>query len=98
MSSSSGQPFPRVTVLGHLRDYADTAGNGHVQLRSCWWQLTKSRTKGSKVMMSVDTSFRADSLRQEWRTRLRLVDNDTHQVAADLVEEQVEKKMLLQPD
>jgi hypothetical protein len=72
-SSSSNTDFPHLATLGHLEQYANAANQANVHFKSCQWQLTKSRRKGN-VMMSVETSFAAESLRDDWRARHRLVD------------------------
>jgi hypothetical protein len=94
MSSTtlSSFAFPRLTTLEHLQQYTNATDEAHGNLKSCLWQLTKSRRKGN-VMMSVETSFKAASLRENWRARHRLLDVHENQnavaaaAAAELVDE-----------
>jgi hypothetical protein len=94
MSSTtlSSFAFPRLTTLEHLQQYTNATDEAHGNLKSCLWQLTKSRRKGN-VMMSVETSFKAASLRENWRARHRLLDqNAAAAAAAELVDEDNDNK------
>ncbi|KAG7362316.1 hypothetical protein IV203_025982 [Nitzschia inconspicua] len=79
--------FPRLAALGLLQHYTNAITEGNTHLKSCLWQLTKSRRKGN-VMMRAETAFKADSLREDWRALYRLVNlHETETAVGDLVDE-----------
>jgi len=65
-------------VLGHLQDYADASEKAHKELKSCMWQLTKSRRNVRSGILGVDstTAYTAELLREELRAQIRVVDDD----------------------
>mmetsp|Transcript_11434 Transcript_11434/g.32920 ORF Transcript_11434/g.32920 Transcript_11434/m.32920 type:complete len:219 (+) Transcript_11434:176-832(+) len=82
------------TALGHLQDYADASAKAHDELKSCMWQLTKSRRNVRSGIIGVDstTAYTAELLREELRAQLRVVDGTSDgNDAADLVDEDAVK-------
>jgi len=75
-SSSSGSH--RITILGHLQDYADISEKSNKEMKTGYWHLTKSRRNVSSGILGVDstTAFTAQLLREELRSRIRLVDDN----------------------
>ena len=69
-------PSKTFTALGHLQDYVDASEKAHNELKSCMWQLTKSRRNVRSGILGVDstTAYTAALLREELRARLRVVD------------------------
>jgi hypothetical protein len=65
------------TALSHLQDYADASDKAHEELKSCMWQLTKSRRNVRSGIIGVDstTAYTAELLREELRAQIRVVDN-----------------------
>jgi hypothetical protein len=76
--------FPCLAVLEHLQEYANASRDAHTEIKSCLWQLTKSRRNVRGVMMRGTTDFKAELLREDWRARHRLVNQVDE---GDLVEE-----------
>ena len=66
--------YPRLAALKHLQAYSNATETANAELKSCWWQLTKSRRNVRGVMMKVDSSYTAELVREELRCRYRLVD------------------------
>jgi len=65
-------------ALGHLQDYADASEQAHEELKSCIWQLTKSRRNVRSGIIGVDstTAYTAELLREELRAQIRVVNDD----------------------
>jgi hypothetical protein len=72
---SSSKTF---TALSYLQDYADASEKAHEELKSCMWQLTKSRRNVRSGILGVDstTAYTAELLREELRAQIRVVDGD----------------------
>ena len=73
--STSSKTF---TALSHLQDYADASEKAHEELKSCMWQLTKSRRNVRSGIIGVDstTAYTAELLREELRAQIRIVDDN----------------------
>lgn len=69
--------YPHLRVLEHVQAYSNGTDIANTAMRGCWWQLTKSRRNVRGVMMKVDTSYTADFVREELRSRYRLIDTTT---------------------
>eukprot|EP00536_Pseudo-nitzschia_multiseries_P008747 jgi/Psemu1/305961/fgenesh1_kg.228_\ len=81
-------------ALSHLQDYSDATEKAHNELKSCVWQLTKSRRNVRSGIIGVDstTAYTAELLREELRAQLRVVDggcSDENDAAAAAVAELV---------
>jgi len=66
-------------ALGYLQDYADTSEKAHQELKSCMWQLAKSRRHSTTASTAV-------LLREELRAHIRIVDKNNEK-GIDLVDE-----------
>lgn len=60
-----------------MQDYADASEQAHEELKSCIWQLTKSRRNVRSGIIGVDstTAYTAELLREELRAQIRVVDD-----------------------
>ena len=65
-----------LTALGHLQDYADSSEKAGDELKSCMWQLTKSRRNVRSGILGIDstTAYTAELLREELRAQIRVID------------------------
>ena len=80
----------RVKVLSHLQEYANLTEAGESDFKSCLFQLTKSRRSQNRGILSLDSCFRAEQLREEFHA-FAVVKNEQEQ-PADLVEEDSSSK------
>lgn len=73
-------------ALGYLQNYADASEKAHGELKSCMWQLTKSRRNVRSGIIGVDstTAYTAELLREELRAQMRVT---TSEPEIDLVDE-----------
>ena len=64
-------------ALGHLQNYSDSSDKAHGELKSCQWQLTKSRRNVRSGILGVDskTAYTAELLREELRAQIRVLDS-----------------------
>ena len=71
-------PSKAFTVLGHLQNYVDASEKAQGELKSCMWQLTKSRRNVRSGIIGVDstTAYTAELLREELRAQIRVVEAD----------------------
>ena len=74
----------RVTALVHLQEYVTQTESGHADLKSCLWQLTKSRRNKNRGMLSLESSFRAGEVREEFEALTLLGETE----APDLIAEE----------
>eukprot|EP00531_Pseudo-nitzschia_arenysensis_P011354 CAMPEP_0116146684 /NCGR_PEP_ID=MMETSP0329-20121206/17301_1 /TAXON_ID=697910 /ORGANISM="Pseudo-nitzschia arenysensis, Strain B593" /LENGTH=213 /DNA_ID=CAMNT_0003642459 /DNA_START=39 /DNA_END=680 /DNA_ORIENTATION=+ len=74
-------------ALGLLQNYVDASETAHGELKSCLWQLTKSRRNVRSGILGVDstTAYTAELLREELRAQIRVV-NDAND-SIELVDE-----------
>ena len=63
-------------ALGYLQNYADASEKAQGELKSCMWQLTKSRRNVRSGIIGVDstTAYTAELLREELRAQMRVVE------------------------
>ena len=66
------------TTLGHLQNYAESSEKAHGELKSCLWQLTKSRRNVRSGIIGVDskTAYTAALLREDLRAQIRVIDDN----------------------
>ncbi|VEU37431.1 unnamed protein product [Pseudo-nitzschia multistriata] len=86
-------PPDTLEALGHLQDYADASEKAHDELKSCLWQLTKSRRNVRSGILGVDSAnaYTAGLLREELRAQFRVFDaaaRGDNDGIADLVNEE----------
>jgi len=69
-----------LTALGHLQDYADASEKAGDELKSCMWQLTKSRrnVRSGIIGVASTTAYTAELLREELRAQIRVVDGSSN--------------------
>mmetsp|Transcript_6326 Transcript_6326/g.15682 ORF Transcript_6326/g.15682 Transcript_6326/m.15682 type:complete len:238 (+) Transcript_6326:19-732(+) len=67
-----------IVALNYLQNYSDTSGKAHEKLKSCIWQLTKSRRNSQSGIIGVDstTAYTAELLREELRAQICVIDGD----------------------
>lgn len=66
--------IPTIEVLAQLQHFSNVSEDGHAKLKSCFWHLYKSRKSyNGGFLASVDCSFSADHLREEF-TALTVVE------------------------
>ncbi len=83
-------PSKTFEALGLLQNYADASETAHGELKSCLWQLTKSRRNVRSGILGVDstTAYTAELLREELRAQIRVVDeSNLDDTTIELVEE-----------
>ena len=81
-AASTAPTKPIMSVLGELQKYATLSQEGHDEFKSCQWQLTKSRCVGAGagggVVMTENTAYQAQLVREELRARYRLFSPRRH--------------------
>lgn len=64
----------RLAVLVDLAEYSTASTAGCEALKSSVWQLTKLRRKQNRGMLTMEETFHADQIREEWRARTMVRD------------------------
>jgi len=82
-------PSKTFETLSTLQNYADLSEKAHGELKSCIWQLTKSRRNVRSGIIGVDsaTAYTAELVREELRAQIRVVDSNKMIEDADLIDE-----------
>mmetsp|Transcript_50921 Transcript_50921/g.57678 ORF Transcript_50921/g.57678 Transcript_50921/m.57678 type:complete len:265 (-) Transcript_50921:206-1000(-) len=88
---SSSSDSSHIALLGYLQDYADISEKSHKEMKTSYWHLTKSRRNVSGILgVDSTTAFTAQLLREELRSRVRLIDDNnkaTEEEEINLVDE-----------
>jgi hypothetical protein len=69
MSDKKPMAVSRVSVLSQLHQYSNSEAReqGTDACRSCLWQLTKARRVNNRGIMSVESGYRAEDIREDLR-------------------------------
>ena len=67
-----------ITTLTFLQNYADASEKAHEDLKSCIWQLTKSRRNNQSGIIGIDstTAYTAELLREQLRAQFCVIGGD----------------------